>query len=62
MMFQKSLMLRGKTLSVKQMERVVEAEQTQNPLFLKIVMEELCAFGKFRELDKKIDTLVQCER
>ena len=55
-------MLRGKTMSTDQLQRVVDAEQTHNPLFLKIVLEELCAFGKFRELDKKIDSLVQCER
>jgi hypothetical protein len=32
-------MLRGKELSSSQMETIVSVEQTQNPLFLKILLE-----------------------
>ena len=49
---------RGKTLSSKQLDRIVQAERTDNPLYLKIVLEELCAFGSFRKLDGKIDSLI----
>ena len=54
--------MRGKELSAEQLQRVVNAEQTCSPLFLKTVLEELCAFGRFRELDKKIDSLITCQR
>ncbi|CAH1794895.1 unnamed protein product [Owenia fusiformis] len=50
----------GKELSASQLERVVEAKQTTNPLFLKIVLSELCMFGYFRKLDEKIDSLIHC--
>ncbi|KAK7104847.1 hypothetical protein V1264_019502 [Littorina saxatilis] len=49
----------GKELSPEQLDRIVKAVQTENPLFLKIVLAELAIFGKFRELDKKIDSLIE---
>lgn len=55
------LKLRGKTLSESQLHRVSDADQISNPLFLKVVLEELCMFGKFRELDQKIDSLASCQ-
>ena len=88
--FQKMLKLRGKELSGKQLNRVSHVERTDNPLFLKIILEvplvfgiffvivsiyktriratlsllfqELCAFGSFRQLDQKIDSLVACKK
>ncbi|XP_064600811.1 TPR repeat-containing protein DDB_G0287407-like [Liolophura sinensis] len=57
----KSLMASGKELSPDQLARVVVAQNTHNPLFLTIVMEELCVFGYFRNLDKKIDSLINSE-
>ncbi|KAL5008182.1 hypothetical protein ScPMuIL_013763 [Solemya velum] len=51
----------GKELSPSQLQRVVDAAQTENPLFLKIVLSELCMFGYFRLLDKKIDSLISAE-
>ncbi|GFS04809.1 nephrocystin-3, partial [Elysia marginata] len=57
---QKSLMINGKELSPPQLQRVVDAEQTRNPRFLKIVLSEVSIFGYFRLLDKKIDSLIYC--
>lgn len=54
------LRLRGKTLSGDQLQQIVSTENVGNPLFLKVVIEELCMFGKFRELDNKIQSLVGC--
>lgn len=34
--------------------------QTAGPLFLRAVLEELVVFGKFEELDKRIDELLSC--
>ncbi|KAL8601645.1 hypothetical protein ACOMHN_003911 [Nucella lapillus] len=48
----------GKELSPAQLQRVVTAKQTENPLFLKIVLAELSIFGYFRKLDEKIDSLI----
>ncbi|XP_005111748.1 TPR repeat-containing protein DDB_G0287407 [Aplysia californica] len=57
-MCQKTLIKNGKELSPSQLERVVAAEQTQNPLFLKIVLSEISIYGNFRLLDQKIDSLI----
>ncbi|CAG5114750.1 unnamed protein product [Candidula unifasciata] len=54
----KTLLVNGKELSPQQLQRVVKAEQTQNPLFLKIVLSEISIYGYFRFLDKKIDSLI----
>ncbi|XP_050404111.1 TPR repeat-containing protein DDB_G0287407 [Patella vulgata] len=53
-------MMYGKELSPDQMKRVIDAEQTQNPLFLMITVSEIVVFGYFRLLDKKIDSLITC--
>ncbi|GFN83092.1 tetratricopeptide repeat protein [Plakobranchus ocellatus] len=57
---EKSLMITGKELSPQQLQRVVEAEQTCSPLFLKIVLSEISIYGYFRLLDTKIDSLIYC--
>ncbi|XP_076111481.1 TPR repeat-containing protein DDB_G0287407-like isoform X2 [Mytilus galloprovincialis] len=57
---EKSLMQSGKQLSPPQMERIVAAEETKNPLYLKTTLNELVVFGHFRLLDKKIDSLISC--
>ena len=48
----------GKTLSDYQLQKIVEAQNTVSPLFLQVVLEELCMFGYFRQLDQKIETLI----
>jgi len=55
-----TLLQRGKALSENQLATVLNANNTSNPMFLKLVLEELCMFGKFRELDQKIESLVTC--
>ncbi|XP_076442546.1 TPR repeat-containing protein DDB_G0287407-like isoform X2 [Babylonia areolata] len=48
----------GKELSADQLDRVVAAPHTSNPLYLRLVLAELSIFGYFRLLDKKIDSLI----
>ncbi|XP_033631200.1 TPR repeat-containing protein DDB_G0287407-like [Asterias rubens] len=52
------LIVRGKELSQQQHDRVVGCSQTENPLFLMILLQELCSFGSFFELDDYIDSLI----
>ncbi|XP_033755344.1 TPR repeat-containing protein DDB_G0287407-like [Pecten maximus] len=56
-----TLRMAGKELSPAQVDKVVQAKQTENALFMKIVLNELVSFGYFRLLDKKIDSLVSCQ-
>ena len=51
---------RAKTLTTKQLDTIAEAPQTAGPLFLRAVLEELVVFGKFEELDNRIDELLRC--
>ena len=61
-LFQNTLALRGKEFSEKQMTKVVSAEQTRNPLYLEIFLEEMCSFGDFFLVDKQMDHLLEAER
>ena len=47
-----------KALSTEQTQRIAQAPQTGNPLFLKTVLEELRIFGYFEYLDQRITTLL----
>ncbi|GFN73711.1 tetratricopeptide repeat protein [Plakobranchus ocellatus] len=51
----------SKELSSAQLKKIVDSGQTSSPLYLKTVVSELCAFGKFRELNEKIDELITCK-
>ena len=55
------LSLHSKKLSEKQMERVVEAKQTESPLFLKTVLEELCLSAVFETIDEMIGSFLECQ-
>ncbi|XP_022344302.2 TPR repeat-containing protein DDB_G0287407-like [Crassostrea virginica] len=55
------LMEPGKELSPSQMQKIVQTTAAKNPLYLKVLLNELIVFGYFRLLDKKIDSLVKCE-
>ncbi|XP_038069674.1 TPR repeat-containing protein DDB_G0287407-like [Patiria miniata] len=55
------LIVRGKELSSKQHDRVISCKQTENPLFLMILLKELCSFGSFFELDEFIDSLLAAQ-
>ncbi|OWF34800.1 hypothetical protein KP79_PYT14199 [Mizuhopecten yessoensis] len=57
----KTLRMAGKELSATQVDKIVQARQTENALFMKIVLNELVSFGYFRLLDQKIDSLVSCQ-
>ena len=47
-----------KALSVEQTQRIAQASQSENPLFLKTVLEELRIFGYFEHLDQRITALL----
>ena len=44
------------------MTKVISTEQTRNPLFLEIFLEEMCSFGDFFLVDKQMDHLLEAER
>ncbi len=44
------------------MIKVASAEQTRNPLYLEIFLEEMCSFGDFFLVDKQMDHLLEAER
>lgn len=52
------LIQRGKELSPRQMEKVMRNAETGNPLYLFVLLQELCSFGSFFELDDYIDALL----
>ncbi|KAL4238737.1 hypothetical protein ACF0H5_003444 [Mactra antiquata] len=52
----------GKELSTEQLDCIVSASMTRNPLFLRVTLSELVSFGYFRLLDKKISSLISSER
>ncbi|XP_068711774.1 TPR repeat-containing protein DDB_G0287407-like isoform X2 [Montipora foliosa] len=54
-----TLEVRGKALSSEQKSKIVTKAQTENPLFLKTLLEELCSFGEFFQLDAFLDRLLQ---
>ncbi|XP_071479087.1 TPR repeat-containing protein DDB_G0287407-like [Diadema antillarum] len=54
----KMLLVRGKELSPGQMEKVLAHAETGNPLYLYILLQELCSFGSFFELDDYIDFML----
>jgi len=44
-----------KKLSKKQIEKIASAEQTRNPLYLRSLLEELRVFGRYEDLNKRIE-------
>ena len=59
-MSSKFMAARAKTLTDAQLDTIAAAEQSASPLFLRAVLEELVVFGKFEELDNRIDELLRC--
>ncbi|XP_061197939.1 TPR repeat-containing protein DDB_G0287407-like [Saccostrea echinata] len=55
----KMLMEVGKELSPSQMRKIRESSAAKNPLYLKVLLNELIVFGYFRLLDEKIDSLLK---
>lgn len=55
--FQAMLKENSKELAKEQLDLVLNAEKTSNPLYLKVIIDELCAFGYFRLLTKRIQQL-----
>ena len=44
-----------KSLSPSHLEKIANANQTSNPLYLKVLLEELRLFGEYEKLDKRIN-------
>lgn len=57
-MIQKDLTLRGKSLSTKQLKSISKATQTSNPLFARVMLNELVLTGKFETLDQQLDSML----
>jgi len=49
----------GKTLDKPKMQRLLDAPQTANPLYLKVILEELRIFGDFYKLGDHLDAYLQ---
>lgn len=49
------LALFGKSLDPSQLQQICLASQTQNPLFLRAMLEELRLHGVYEEINKKIE-------
>jgi len=48
-----------KSLDKKQIERIMAVPQAANPLYLRVLLEELRIFGIYEELDKRIDDYLE---
>ncbi len=48
----------GKSLDTMQRSVLLESPNTQNPLFLKVLLDELKLFGVYEEVNAKIETLL----
>ncbi|EGD80246.1 hypothetical protein PTSG_10922 [Salpingoeca rosetta] len=55
------LQIRGKSLSERQQARILDHPACHTPLFLIVLIAELCAFGSFEELDDKIEACLRSE-
>ena len=51
----------NKELSHEQLERIASAAQSELPLYLRAVLEELLQVGQFEKLDQRIDELMKCK-
>lgn len=50
-----------KSLSKPRIDRITNSAQTSNPLFLKVLLEELRLFGKHEGLDERIDYYLKAQ-
>jgi tetratricopeptide (TPR) repeat protein len=50
-----------KELSAHRIEKIAQAEQTYNPLFLKVLLEELRLFGEHERLDERINHYLEAK-
>jgi hypothetical protein len=57
-MVRRYLTLYGKSLTESQLLRLIAHRRTDNPLFLRTLLDELRVFGRFEELDATIDRYV----
>jgi len=51
----------SKTLSPLRMERIANREQTANPLYIKVLLEELRLFGEHERLDERINYYLEAK-
>nr|XP_006817896.1 PREDICTED: uncharacterized protein LOC100371827 [Saccoglossus kowalevskii] len=51
----------GKTLTGEQKQNIIDAPQSNNPLYLRALLDELRVFGDFGNLGKRLDHLLSAE-
>jgi tetratricopeptide (TPR) repeat protein len=51
----------GKTLAPSHMTRIIRSRQSKNPLYLRILLEELRIYGDHDTLDQRIDDCLQAQ-
>ena len=51
----------SKVLESDKINMICSQESTNNPLFLRIVLDELCIYGSFRSLEDQISNLIGCK-
>ena len=51
----------SKVLDKEKIEMICSGRSTKNPLFLRIVIDELCVYGSYRSLDDQISNLMKCK-
>ncbi|XP_070541009.1 uncharacterized protein [Ptychodera flava] len=51
----------GKTLTEDQKQMIIDAPQSNNPLYLRALLDELRVFGRFEILSKRIEQLLSAE-
>ena len=51
----------SKVLNQEKIDMICSGRSTNNPLFLRIVIDELCVYGSFRLLEDQISNLIECK-
>ena len=51
----------SKVLDASIIDMICSGRSTNNPLFLRIVIDELCVYGSYRGLENEIANLTQCK-
>ncbi|MBN2376146.1 MAG: tetratricopeptide repeat protein [Sedimentisphaerales bacterium] len=55
------LRLQSKSLEARRVERITNAPQSANPLYLRVLLDELRVFGVYEQLDQRIDYYLQAQ-
>ncbi|MBN2376149.1 MAG: tetratricopeptide repeat protein [Sedimentisphaerales bacterium] len=55
------LQLQSKSLESRRVEQIVQVPQSANPLYLRVLLDELRIFGVYEQLDQRIDHYLQAK-